>query len=122
MSEDKQYGNVVCTNCGAGAHSKCPSCRNVFMEQQSASVFQSCVSVTRGSYREKQFVKDDGNDLVVTNYYHEDQSVEDQLVHLAEWILSLHKTGELKIALCKHHFVHRPGTNTCDYCGQKNIM
>lgn len=106
---------IVCAKCKAEGFSKCPRCRNVFMDDQDLVILQMVMTAQKGSY-DVAWRKDDGKDLVVTLTLREEETIQQAIVRLKS-ILHEQRDVVLQQLCCDHHWLH---TTECPFCGAKD--
>lgn len=99
------HGDVQCSKCGEVAHTKCPSQRNIFPEDQLATLYSNMISVeqTTSDYPEGSMGYEAGHkrettEISITLFRHDSDE------EIVEWLKKMASAPAetLRKAICNH--------------------
>ena len=114
-------GNIVCKKCKAEANSKCPYCRNIFPDNQLATMYSNLITVEVGEGKEVELL--DGSKPTIQNISltvstsHNSTNKETPEEHLLGLIKGLVSLECPEQAICDHHWMFKPGEKSSIGCG-----
>ena len=114
-------GDVVCKKCGAEAHSKCPYCRNVFPDDQIATLYNNLITLTVKPPETQEYLGGEKATIQKVNFsldlihYPEDKDTpEEHTLSLLKGLLKLEQPIQ---AICDHSWKFKPGVQSSIGCG-----